>query len=325
MAAARIAARSAGWVTMRAFAARQFTMTRRVRIFQVDAFTTRLFTGNPAGVVLDAHDLTEQELQAIARELRGGDTAFVLPPDAADHDLRVRFFTPRTETAFVGHATIAVHAVRAALGLPPCRRQKQRNGIIETGHLDGSQGARYFFSQPPPSLHGAFAGDNLRAVLLALGIEPDELDPRCPAVIAGERGARALIAVRDGAMLARLRPDLAQLAALSAAGCPPGYFVFTRSPAVPDCDTEARMFCPFIGIDEDPVSGNAHALLAMHLYNLGLLPGQDGQIAFIGRQGHHVSRPGEVGVRIERNGGLVRSVRIDGAAVVAFEAAANLS
>ncbi len=299
-------------------------MTRRVRIFQVDAFTTRMFTGNPAGVVLDAQHLAEAELQAIARELRGGDTAFVLPPDGADHDLRLRFFTPRAETAFVGHATIAVHAVRAALGLPMCRRQKQRNGIIETGLLSGSQAARYFFSQPPPPLHGAFEGDKLRAVLEALGLEADELDPRCPAIVAGERGSRALIAVRDGAVLARLRPELAQLATLSATGCPPGYFVFTRAPAVPDCDTEARMFCPAIGIDEDPVSGNAHALLAMHLYTLGLLPDRQGRIAFTGRQGHHMSRPGEVGVRLEMEDGLVRRVRIDGTAVVAFAASADL-
>jgi PhzF family phenazine biosynthesis protein len=309
---------------MRAFAARQITMTRRVRIFQVDAFTTRLFTGNPAGVVLDAHDLAEQELLAIARELRGGDTAFVLPADAVDHDLRVRFFTPRAETAFVGHATLAVHAVREALGLTLCHRQKQRNGIVETGRFDGPLGPRYFFSQPPPPLHGPFEGDRLHEVLAALGLQPDELDPRCPAVVAGERGARALIAVRDGSMLARLRPDLAQLTALSAAGCPPGYFVFTRSPAVPDCDTEARMFCPAIGIDEDPVSGNAHALLAMHLYTLGLLTNRQGHIAFVGRQGHHVSRPGEVGVRIDTTDGRVRSVRIDGAAVIAFKADADL-
>ena len=89
-------------------------MTRRIRIYQVDAFTAQVFCGNPAGVVLDAEQLHERELAALARELSGGDTAFVLPPDAPDHDLRVRFFTPRAETAFVGHATIAVQAVRAA-------------------------------------------------------------------------------------------------------------------------------------------------------------------------------------------------------------------
>ena len=86
-------------------------MSRTVQVFQVDAFTRQLFTGNPAGVVLGAEVLSDEEMLAIARELNNGDTAFVLPPEADDHDLRVRFFTPRTESAFVGHATIATHYV----------------------------------------------------------------------------------------------------------------------------------------------------------------------------------------------------------------------
>ncbi|MDE2251494.1 MAG: PhzF family phenazine biosynthesis isomerase [Gammaproteobacteria bacterium] len=304
-------------------------MSRRVRIFQVDAFAAQLFCGNPASVVLDAELLREPELAALAGELRGSDTAFVLPPDGADHDLRVRFFTPRAETAFVGHATIAVHAVRAALGLSACHRQKQRSGIVATGRLAGGPGARFYFSQPPPPLHGAFAGPQADAALVALGLAAADLDPQCPATIAGERGGRALVAVRDGSILARLRPDLARLAALSAEGCPPGYFVYTRVPALPDCDTEARMFCPAIGIDEDPVSGNAHALLAMHLHSLGLLPRRPrasaltdpGYISagFTGRQGHHLGRPGFVGVQAQLAGERVASVQIEGSAVLAFE------
>jgi PhzF family phenazine biosynthesis protein len=300
-------------------------MTRRVRIFQVDAFTSQVFTGNPASVVLDAERLGEAELPAIASELRGGDTAFVLPPDAPDHDLRVRFFTPRAETAFVGHATIAVHAVRAALGLAPCHRQKQRNGIVATGRLEGAHGPRFFFSLAPPPLHGAFAGPAADAVCLALGLADDDLDPHCPAIIAGERRSRALIAVRDGAILARLRPDLARLAALSADGCPPGFFVYTRSPTVPDCDTEARMFCPAIGIDEDPVSGNAHALLAMHLHSLGFVPARPAGLGFIGRQGHHLGRPGVVNVLMHRAGAAIGRVQIEGSATIAFEASIALA
>ncbi|MBS0387572.1 MAG: PhzF family phenazine biosynthesis isomerase [Proteobacteria bacterium] len=303
---------------------RRITMARRVRIFQVDAFTAERFAGNPAVVVLDAERLAEAELQSIARELRGGDTAFVLPPDGSDHDLRVRFFTPRAETAFVGHATLAVHAVRDALGLPACRRQKQRSGIIEAGRDTASPGVRYYFSQPPPPLHEELADESLREVLAALGLAADDLDPRCPAIVAGDRRARALIAVRDGATLARLRPDLGRLAALSAARCPPGYFAYTLAPAVPDCDTEARMFCPAIGIDEDPVSGNAHALLAMRLQALGLVPERDGELRFTGRQGHHVGRPGLVHVRMQRAGPSIGGVQIAGEAVIAFEAAVEL-
>ena len=249
----------------------------------------------------------------------------MLPPDAPDHDLRVRFFTPRAETAFVGHATIAVHAVRARLGLAPCHRQKQRNGIVATGRLEGAQGPRYFFSQPAPPLQGPFAGPGIDAVLAALGLGSGDLDPHCPAIIAGERGARALIAVRDGAILARLHPDLARLAALSAEGCPPGFFIYTRTPAVPDCDTEARMFCPAIGIDEDPVSGNAHALLAMQLHSLGFVRQRGERLGFTGRQGHHLGRPGVVDVLMHRAGTAIGSVQIEGSAAIAFEASIALS
>lgn len=299
--------------------------TRCVRVFQVDAFTTELFTGNPAGVVLDAQRLDEKEMQAVARELGSADTAFVLPPDAADHDLRVRFFTPRAETGFVGHATIAAHAVRHALGLPACRRQKQRNGIVDIEHLKVSRGTMFSFSQPPPPVHGVLAGEEFLAILGALGAEARDLDPRCPAVVAGAGGTRALLAVRDGATLARLRPDFGRLAQLSAAGCPPGFFIYTLAPALADCDTEARMFCPAIGIAEDPVSGNAHAMLAMHLHALQRIPERADRLEFTGRQGHHLGRPGVVQVGIERAAGIVLSVRVAGSARIVFEATVELA
>src|SRR6202171_2318466 len=106
-------------------------MGNSVRLFQDDAFTSRRFTGNPAGVVLDADAPSSDDMQALARELNNGDTACLFRPDADDHDLRLRFFTPRREAAFVGHATLAAHAVLAALKLEPRRRQKQSRGIVE--------------------------------------------------------------------------------------------------------------------------------------------------------------------------------------------------
>lgn len=82
-------------------------MGKKYRIYQVDSFTRKKFSGNPAGVVLDADGLSEAQMQAIARELNNSETAFVLAPEADDHDVRVRFFTPTTEVPSCGHATIA--------------------------------------------------------------------------------------------------------------------------------------------------------------------------------------------------------------------------
>jgi PhzF family phenazine biosynthesis protein len=300
-------------------------LNRRVRVFLVDAFTGQLFAGNPAGVVLDAEHLDDGEMQSIGRELGGIDTAFVLPPDAGDHDLRVRFFTPRGETGFVGHATIAVQAVFAALQLRPGARQKQRSGSVEVGRMDASGAPLHYFAQPPPPLQGPLAADTLLSVLGALGVESESLDPACPAVLAGERGSRALLAVRDGALLAQLRPDLARLAALSAAGGPGGFFLYTRSPALAGCDTEARMFCPALGIAEDPVSGNAHAMLAAHLHALGRMPAHAGGVELTGCQGHHLGRPGTVQVRLELEGQVLRRVQVAGRARIVFATTIELA
>jgi PhzF family phenazine biosynthesis protein len=295
-------------------------MSRRVRVFRVDAFTTAPCTGNPANVVLDAEGLDGSEMQALTRELGGVDTAFVLPPDGADHDLRLRFFTPRAETGLVGHATVAVLAVRDALQLPDCRRQKQRGSIVEIGRCDGPQGTHYSFSQTAPLLHGPLAAGPLRAVLDALGLATSDLDPDCPSVVAGAGASRALIAVRSGTVLARLRPDMSKLAALSSAGNPAGFFVYTLAPSIAACDSEARMFCPAIGIMEDPVSGNAHAMLAAHLHALGRLPDQSGRTELTSRQGHHLGRPGALTVRIEGGTDGLPRVRVAGSARIVFAA-----
>lgn len=295
---------------------------RTVRVYQVDAFTRQMFAGNPAGVVLNAEALTEEQMRAIARELNNGDTAFVLPPDADDHDIRVRFFTPRAEAGFVGHATVALHTVRASLGLPPARRQKQKSGVVDIDSHHDASGTHVRIHQPPPKLRGALAGDALAAVLAALDLSPAQLDPRCAPTLAGEGSTRALIALRESAVLAGLQPDLARLGALSPQVGAQGFLLYTLDSRIDGCLTEARMFCPAIGIAEDPVSGNAHGMLGALLHGAGLLPApaSDGLRHFIGAQGHHMQRPGQVHIAVRPGTapGATAGVSIGGDAIIVF-------
>jgi PhzF family phenazine biosynthesis protein len=265
-------------------------MPRELLIHQVDAFTAEQFTGNPAGVVLDADGLDDATMLAIARELNKADTAFVSAPDADDHDLRVRFFTPRTEAGFVGHATLAVHAVLTRRDGPAMRRQKGRSGIVEIASVGNGLEIRL----PRVPLGRLVEGVELDEVCAALGLASSQLDPACPPRIAGSGSTRLLIGVAAGAALAGLTPDLSRLAQLSARVGTPGYFVFSTHPAVSDCTVESRMFCPALGIPEDPVSGNAHGLLAVYLDSLGRLAG--GRLR--GAQGHHLGRAGKVDVEL---------------------------
>jgi len=291
-------------------------MATSVRVFQVDAFTSQRFCGNPAGVVLDADGLSDQQMRSLARELNNGDTAFLLRPDAPDHDLRVRFFSPRSEAAFVGHATLAAHAVLASLQLAPRRRQKQKSGLVEVQTL-ASVPPRIAIRQPPPSLGRVLERPELDAVLAALALNRADLDPRCPPTIAGLASPRLLLGVLDAATLARVAANLARLSELSAQLAAPGYFLFTLQPPQAGVFSEARMFCPALGIDEDPVSGNAHALLGAYLLHHELISGS-GVIEFTGAQGQHVGRPGRVTVVLELDQRMLRRVSIVGEAVIVF-------
>jgi PhzF family phenazine biosynthesis protein len=291
-----------------------------VPLFQVDAFTRMPFTGNPAGVVLDAEALSAEQMQCIAREIHVGDTAFVLPPDGADHDVLIRFFTPRSEAAFVGHATVAAHAVLLQRGRN-AQRQKQRSGLVDVAATWHDGVANVSITQPAPLLRGPPAPEALGAALAALGLDAAALDPRAPPMLAGAASTRLLLAVRHAGLLAELQPDLRALAALSPRLGAPGYFLYAVTATGPQCQTQARMYCPALGIDEDPVSGNAHGMLAAWLWQCGLVtaPAAGGSPLLTGLQGQYLQRPGSVQITLNVAGAELLGVRIRGEAVIVFE------
>jgi len=301
-------------------------MTRSIHVFQVDAFTDRRFTGNPAGVVLGADVLADDEMLAIARELNNADTAFVLKADAPDHDLRVRFFTPRTEASFVGHATVAAHYVLSRREGSTARlRQRQKSGSVEVEVRGNGLDRRIAVRQSPPPLGRELNERERLAVLDALALSSADLDTRCPIQIVGAGSTRLMIGVRGTEQLKLLKPDFNRLNTLSAQLGAAGHFVFTLQSRTPGCLTESRMFCPALGIPEDPVSGNAHGLLGIYLTHHRLLPpAAAGSARFSGAQGQSMHRPGRVDVELEIEDGKPSGVWIVGQAVLVFETTIEL-
>jgi PhzF family phenazine biosynthesis protein len=300
-------------------------MPRTIQVHQIDAFTRVKFTGNPAGVVLDADGLTDAEMLAIARELNNADTAFVLKADGADHDLRVRFFTPRMEAAFVGHASVAAHYVlSAATGGTRRLRQKSRAGVVEVDIRGSDAQRRIAIRQSAPPL-GREVNDRERlAVMDALALASADLDLQCPVKIVGTGSTRLMVGVRGPEQLRQLKPDVSRLTTLSAQLGAQGFFVFTLAPELRDVLVESRMFCPALGIAEDPVSGNAHGMLGVYLARHGLLGPAAPKMHFAGAQGHHVNRPGRVEVELEQHEGAVVAVWIVGQATEIFETRIDL-
>lgn len=209
-------------------------------LYQVDAFADRRFTGNPAAVMpFDAWPADELML-ALAAENNLAETAFFIPSASPDADYDLRWFTPRVEVDLCGHATLAsAHVLFTELGFAgDLIRFASKSGIL-TVRRDDDRLVMDFPARPPrPALFDD-------AIAAALGVRPRLFVK-----------ARDLIAVyEDAADVAALRPDMRALARSK------HFAIVATAPGANDLDFVSRFFAPAAGIDEDPVTGSAHAEL----------------------------------------------------------------
>ncbi len=295
-----------------------------LRVFQVNAFTRTRYTGNPAMVVLDADGLDDRSLGAIAREFAHAETAFVLAPEDADADLRLRFFNARKEAPFVGHATVAAHAVLLAVGrrrLGVCRQLSGTGPMDVTARPDPDAAAgaapMIEFRQSRPELDAPLPLKVTLRVAEALGLAVAGLHDGLAARVARKGATRLLVPVANARSLDGLAPHLEGLMSLGRELGVDGFFAFACADGTQGLCTDSRMFCPALGIPEDPVSGNAHAMLAAYLFEAGLVTAAAPR--FTGRQGTQLRRPGLVEVTLELRDGALDAVRIGGNAVIVCE------
>jgi PhzF family phenazine biosynthesis protein len=294
---------------------------KRYRVYQVDAFTTERFRGNPAGVVPNADGLTENQMQALARELNNSETAFVLSPTAADHEVWVRFFTPTTEVPSCGHATIAAHYVRARENrLPACTVvQKIGAGVLPVEIVPVSDDDyQIVMTQGAIEFGPVFSGDRAAEITSALGLSAADLEARYAIQIVSTGHSKVLIGIRERSRLNALRPDLTRLTGISREiGCN-GYYVFTLTPGAPDVLAHGRMFAPAIGIAEDPVTGNANGPLGAYLVKHKLAAFEGDRFTFKAQQGEAIGRTGIVEVTVRVKGQQPERVQVAGRAVIVF-------
>ncbi len=296
------------------------------RIYQIDAFTSQRFQGNPAGVVPNADGLTDSQMQAIAKELNNAETAFILSPTADDHEVWVRFFTPTVEVPSCGHATVSAHYVRALENNLPSGTVHQRIGlgILPVDILNRGSDYRITMTQGEveifPKLNSAVQG----RLLEALGLTARDIDPKCPVQIASTGHSKVIIGIRSRSVLNSLAPDLSALTQISKEIDCNGFFVFTFDSPDEEILTYGRMFAPAIGIPEDPVTGNANGPLGAYLVKNKLIDPMNGLVRFKGKQGEAIGRPGIVRVEVDVEDGEPVRVRVGGDAVVAFKTEINI-
>ncbi len=209
----------------------------KLAIYQVDAFASRVFTGNPAAVVPLQSWLPDETMQSIALENNLSETAFFVPDGEG---FAIRWFTPQAEVDLCGHATLAsAHVLFHCLGFAdPVIRFGSRSGLL-TVTRDVDRLVLDFPAQPPA------ACDTPEAITRAFGREPQ----RCL------KADDYVVVFEDESQVRAAKPDMNALLELDGRG------VVITSPGT-DCDFVCRFFGPAVGIPEDPVTGSAYTVLA---------------------------------------------------------------
>lgn len=298
-------------------------MKRKYTLFQVNAFTNKKFSGNPAGVVLDATGLTDNEMLLIAREMNNSETAFMFPSKNKDeYEVEIRFFTPKVEVPICGHATIASHYIRAKYNTDESFKQKYHQKIkvgilpIEISKEDNE----IFITMAQGKI--SFQSIDLslqKRIIEALGLSEDNLLENYPIEIASTGNGKVMIGIKSKEVLNALHPNLRELTEISKLIHCNGYFVFCVDDQNDQFSTDGRMFAPISGIDEDPVTGNANAPLGAYLIKNKLVKYTDNQFTFIGRQGEAIDRLGSMIVDVTIKDDYPESVVIKGTAVEVFK------
>jgi len=253
----------------------------RIPFVQIDAFADAPFSGNPAAVMPLAAWLPDATLQAIAQENNLAETAFIVPcadPETAEFDLR--WFTPGVEVALCGHATLAAgHLVLSSVAA----LTEVRFSTIKAGVLTVSRAANgYTMGLPSWPAADPISGGARDAIAAALGANPVEV---------WGRGSDYRVAVfANAAEVRALTPDFRAIIALFTGR---DLQLIATAPGAGDAsgaDVVSRVFVPEAGVDEDSVTGSAHAIITS--YWAGRL-GRDSFTAF-----QASLRGGHVGCRL---------------------------
>jgi trans-2,3-dihydro-3-hydroxyanthranilate isomerase len=273
---------------------------RRFRYVVADVFTDEPLTGNGLAVFTDGRDLSEVDMQAIAREMNLSETVFVLPATSEDADVRIRIFTPAVELPFAGHPTLGSAFVLGAPLQKVVIRLETAAGVVPVSlEREGPKIVFGRMEQPVPRWETVADPE---PVLAALGVARSGLP-----VERYDLGPGHLFVELDSpAAVQALAPDIAALAAAT----PDGANCFAH---VEGNRWKTRMFAPNHGVVEDPATGSAAGPLAIHLARHGRIRfGEQIEIS----QGAEINRPSTLYATAEGEGDRVDRVEVGGSAVV---------
>ena len=278
-----------------------------MRLFIVDAFTDKPFTGNQAGVVVleDDDEVSIQTMQSLAAELRYSETAFVRKSEVdGDADFELLYFTPVSEIELCGHATIASFSVLRHLGMATAGhvyRASTKAGIMEiTVESD-----IVMMEQGEPQCGEPLSADEITQIAKLLGIDTEEIGDERFALLPAPVTTGLwdlMIPVRHKATLFSITPDFDGIEEYSRANEIVSFHVFTldENRALANC----RDFAPLYGIPEESATGTANGALIYYLFDRGIV---EAEKTYKIIQGETMNRASEIHAKVSLKGNMYRA------------------
>ncbi|HDR7642102.1 MULTISPECIES: PhzF family phenazine biosynthesis isomerase [Bacillus cereus group] len=293
---------------------------KTINVFHYDAFTNKPSMGNPAGIVLNADGLMEEEMQRIAEKVGFNETSFVLSSEVAD--IRMRFFTPRFEMDLCGHGTVGtIYALRER-GL----LEEKTNFTIETKagilpiQIDVNDKGEAFIKmrQAAPQFKD-FAGSK-DELAHSIGLGVNDLDVSLPIVYGSTGNWTVIVPVKNLNVCERMKPNNEVFPSILKE--------IPNASIHPVCletyDEQAQMHgrhfsSAYAGTIEDPVTGTASGVMGAY-YTMYVEKDFDHEMELIVEQGQEMNKDGRVTVYVTKEGENERlQIDIAGTAVYVNE------
>ncbi len=251
----------------------------KVTVKILNAFIDNNSGGNPAGVVLDADELNNQQKLSIAKKVGLSETAFVSKSTQAD--FKLDFYTPSRQIAHCGHATIAVFSYLSQLG-------KVKQGWYTKETIEGTRkiqidGDMAYMQQLAPK-YSAIKKHHKR-ILNSIGVT--EFDIINQPLLVNTGNSFVIIGVKDKNILTKLKLDFEAISSVSEDLDLIGYYVYTNETQGKGSDVSTRMFFPRYGVDEEAATGMAAGPMACYLFDKMAIKKEKFSI----EQGHFMPTP----------------------------------
>lgn len=290
---------------------------RQYRLIHVDVFTRTRFGGNQLAVFPNAEGLSDDEMQAIAREMNFSETTFVLPPTDPTADAKVRIFTPGRELPFAGHPVVGTAFVLARDNGQTDLRMELGIGTlrVQADPGDGTIGSAEM-EQPVPTFEPPRDADP--AVLAGLvGLDAADLAAETPAEVGSSGNPFLYVRLQSMDAVRRARGAADALGRYFAGHHHPALYVFCTGGESPEAAAHGRMFSLALGADvrEDPATGSASGPAGGYLLRHGLVdPGR-----LLLEQGYEMLRPSQIEVALTVTDGALTGVTVGGGVVLVAE------